>query len=94
MRLSLRGLQLRSFTGQSWRCKRLRLRFLFGRGQRTSVRFSPSTGLFAPLVGIFEENFMHNILPHRRPLGENAETMFQMVAAIVCFCLIGVLLAL
>ena len=29
-----------------------------------------------------------------RPLSENAETMFQMVAAIVCFCLIGVLLAL
>lgn len=30
----------------------------------------------------------------RRPLGENAETMFQMVAAIVCFVSIGVLLAL
>ncbi len=30
----------------------------------------------------------------RRPLDENAETMFQMVAAIVCFFLIGVLLAL
>lgn len=32
--------------------------------------------------------------PSTRPLGENAETMFQTVAAIVCFCLIGVLLAL
>jgi hypothetical protein len=30
----------------------------------------------------------------RRPLPDNAETMFQMVAAIVCFSLIGVLLAL
>lgn len=30
----------------------------------------------------------------RRPLSDNAETMFQMVAAIVCFSLIGVLLAL
>lgn len=30
----------------------------------------------------------------RRPLPENAETMFQMVAAIVCFSLIGVMLAL
>ena len=30
----------------------------------------------------------------RRPLPDNAETMFQMVAAIVCFALIGVLLAL
>ena len=30
----------------------------------------------------------------RRPLPENAEAMFQMVAAIVCFALIGVLLAL
>ena len=30
----------------------------------------------------------------RRPLDENAETMFQTVAAIACFALIGVLLAL
>ena len=30
----------------------------------------------------------------RRPLPENAETMFQAIAAIVCFTLIGVLLAL
>ena len=30
----------------------------------------------------------------RRPLGENAETMFQVVAAILCFAGIGVLLAL
>ena len=30
----------------------------------------------------------------RRPLPENAACMFQMVAAIVCFALIGVLLAL
>lgn len=30
----------------------------------------------------------------RHPLPDNAETMFQMVAAIVCFSLIGVMLAL
>ena len=30
----------------------------------------------------------------RRPLPDNAETMFQAIAAIVCFSLIGVLLAL
>jgi hypothetical protein len=33
-------------------------------------------------------------MSRRRPLPDNAETVFQMVAAIVCFSLIGVLLAL
>ena len=72
----------------------LALSFLRVRSAYLRPVCDPPRAVLRPCGADFLGNFMHNILPHRRPLGENAETMFQVVAAIVCFCLIGVLLAL
>ena len=84
------------FRPPSWRCKRLwRVFCLRVRSAYLRPRFAALHGPFrVPAALIFEENFMSQRPSTLRPLGENAETMFQMVAAIVCFVSIGVLLAL